>query len=187
MTTADPAGSAATVVRPVMTRFLPSSVFAIWLTGAASALAQPIPAIWQVGDGAAHVTNGESRFGVACRSVGDGRLVPVLVFEAPAGADYGDSVEARLQISTTADAYQIDTNTEIDTTTWTFRLDVSGDAGRYVAAESGSREAPDIGVTLDRLRAGLNLVIGAAPFDRAQRYSLVGSNRAIGIVLAGCG
>ena len=167
-----------------MTRFLCSSVFAIWLAATASALAQPIPATWQVGDGEAHVTNGESRFGVACRSGDDGRVAPVLVFDVPAGADYGDSVEARLQISTTADAYRIDASTEIDTMTWTFRLEAGGDAGRYVAA---AEDAAAVEVTLDRLRAGLNLVMGAAPFDRAQRYSLLGSNRAIGIVLAGCG
>jgi hypothetical protein len=149
---------------------------------AAPGQAQPASTTWRVIDGEAIVSNGETGFGVSCRRAADGEAGPMLVFRPPPEVDLGDSFTARLQISTTADAYQINAATEIDTLAWRFERQ----GGRYAAAEPLSAEA-GLDATLDSLRAGMNLVIGAGAFDRAQRYSLVGSNRAIEIVLADCG
>jgi hypothetical protein len=144
--------------------------------------AQPMDVTWRVVAGDAVVGNAETRFAVSCRR-GDagGAAEPTLVFRPPPGEDYGPSFEARLQISTAADAYRIDGATEIDSQVWRF----AGDGGEYEAVEPVSPGA-SLETTLDRLRAGMNLVLGAEAFDRAQRYSLIGSNRAIGAVLAAC-
>jgi hypothetical protein len=147
------------------------------------ALGQAVSSTWRVAGGEAAVSNGETGFGVACRSgSGSGGMAgPAMTFEPAPGADLGESFEARLQISTAADAYRIDGVTRIDTSVW--RFDRQG--SRYMAVEPAEPGA-DLAATLDNLRAGMNLVIGAAAFDRAQRYSLVGSNRAIQAVLADC-
>jgi hypothetical protein len=165
--------------RPIRLKTL---AFAMSLLGlSAPVQAQPAQT-WRVVDGEAIVDNGETGFGVACLRDADGAAGPTLVFRPPPETDLGERFAARLQISTTANAYQINAATEIDTLAWRFERQ----GGRYAAAEPLSA-GTGLGETLDSLRAGMNLVIGAAAFDRAQRYSLVGSNRAIEAVLADCG
>jgi hypothetical protein len=156
--------------------------FAMSLLGLSAAVQAQSAQTWRVVDGAAMVNNGETGFGVACLRDFDGEAGPMLVFRPPPETDLGASFAARLQISTTADAYQINAGTEIDTLAWRFERQ----GGRYAAAEP-LPAGTGLDETIDALRAGMNLVIGATAFDRAQRYSLVGSNRAIEAVLADCG
>ncbi len=153
------------------------SVAIATLAAAAVATAQGWPR-WQARDGVAEIHNGRTTFGVTCL---DG--APALMLTVP--EDSGMSAEPRLllQISNASDAYAIAPGNDIRTV---FRTFSEADGGQYVsaAASGGDAELADV---LERLRGGLLLTVGGDAFPRAERFTLIGSNSAIGAVLEGCG
>jgi|GEM_PF-1785930 len=133
---------------------------------------------WQADDGVAEIHNGRTTFGVTCI---DG--APALVLTVP--EQDGLSAEPRLllQIGTGSDPYEIAAGHDIRTV---FRTFSEGDGGRYVSAAAAGGD-PELADIVERLRGGILLTVGGDAFPRAERFTLVGSNRAISAVLEECG
>ena len=145
--------------------------------GAQTALADAWPR-WQVDEGrAAEISNGGTVFGVECAPGGSDVILALTAPDAPA-LDPGTT--AIIQVSTRSDAYPIDGAADIDTFLRAFNPD---GPGRYVSTGTPA-ELQDL---MDSLRAGLNLIVGLDVFERAERYTLVGSSAAIERVLTACG
>ena len=133
---------------------------------------------WQVtDDGTAEIYNGGTAFGVEC-APGDADVT--LTLTAPDAPAPTPGTTAIIQVSTRSDAYPIDGTTDIDTFLRAFDPDGSG---RYVSTGT----AVELQDLIDSLRAGLNLIVGIDTFERAERYTLVGSSAAIERVLTACG
>ena len=144
---------------------------------ATTALADAWPR-WQVTDDrAAEISNGGTVFGVECAP---GSADVTLALTAPDASAPPPGATAIIQVSTRSDAYPIDGTTDIDTFLRAFDPDGSG---RYISTGTAA-ELQDL---IDSLRAGLNLIIGIESFERAERYTLVGSSAAIERVLTACG
>ena len=133
---------------------------------------------WQVRDGqAAEIYNGGTTFGVECAPGGTDVVLTLTAPDAPAVAP---GALAIIQVSTQSNAYPIDQATDIDTYLRSFDPD---GPGRYVSSGTSS----ELQELLESLRAGLNLIVGLESFERAERYTLVGSSATIERVLTSCG
>lgn len=175
-----------------------TAAFAIVIAYAAAALSGTGPAVaqgegsWRGSAGRAEILNGGSSFAVACTADAADRPAVVLMLEPGADGSALPQAETLLvQISSRADAYVIESGTDIST--WFLPVTAAPD-GRLVSAAAplGDQPAGDAGeaaqiagIVAD-LRAGMNLVIGGEGFARAERYTLRGSERAIAAVLADC-
>ena len=163
------------MARPVALAFAGSAL-------ATTALADAWPR-WQVADDrAAEISNGGTVFGVEC-APGDaapGTANVTLALTAPDAPAPPPGATAIIQVSTRSDAYPIDGTTDIDTFLRAFDPD---GPGRYISTGPAA-ELQDL---IDSLQAGLNLIVGIDSFERAERYTLVGSSAAIERVLTACG
>ena len=144
-----------------MTRWLSvSASVAVLLLSAAPTLAQT----WQARDGAAEVSNGQARLAVMCADNG------VSIRFAPASATEQPSASITVQIDPNAvgagGVYSLDAVQAAD--------------GSLVGA------APGDGRLIADLRSGSRLWVGADGITGIERFSLGGSDRAIGAVLAEC-
>jgi len=179
-----------------------TAAFAIVIAFAATALPATGPAVaqgegsWRSSAGRAEIFNGGSAFAVACTVDAADRPAVVLMLEpGPDGSALPQAETLLVQISSRADAYVIEAGTDIST--WFLPVTAAPD-GRLVSAAAPLGDQPagdggeaaqiaEIAEIVADLRAGMNLVVGGEGFARAERYTLRGSDRAIGALLADCG
>lgn len=129
---------------------------------------------WQVVDGVATIQNDAASFGVTCGENGG----PAITLAAPDAPAITQDATVLIQVSSRSDAYVLEDDTDIATHIRHFRP-MAG--GGFVS--DGEAIAP----LIDDLRGGMNLIVAVEVFDRSQRFTLVGSSRAIDAALADCG